>query len=54
MNDHNEWISCSHWGMFTLERKSSRQSNWSSQTIRASTAVISKHTRHAGGQACAP
>jgi hypothetical protein len=23
MNDHDEWISCSHWGMFTLGRKSS-------------------------------
>ena len=23
MNDHNEWISYSHWGMFELERKSS-------------------------------
>jgi hypothetical protein len=23
MNDHIEWISCSHWGMFALERKSS-------------------------------
>ena len=54
MGDHDEWMSYSHWGMFTLERKSSRQSNWSSQTIRASTAVVSKHTRHAGGQACAP
>ena len=27
MSDHDEWISYSHWGMFTLERKSSRQSN---------------------------
>jgi hypothetical protein len=27
MNDHDEWISYSHWGMFTPERKSSRQSN---------------------------
>jgi hypothetical protein len=27
MSDHEEWISYSHWGMFTLERKSSRQSN---------------------------
>jgi hypothetical protein len=27
MSDHDEWISCSRWGMFTLERKSSRQSN---------------------------
>jgi hypothetical protein len=25
MSDHDEWISYSHWGMFTLERKSSRQ-----------------------------
>jgi hypothetical protein len=49
MSGHDERISYSHWGMFTLERKSSRQSNWSSQTIRASTAVVSKHTRHAGG-----
>jgi hypothetical protein len=23
MSDHDEWISCSHWGMFPLERKSS-------------------------------
>jgi hypothetical protein len=23
MSDHDEWISYSHWGMFTLERKSS-------------------------------
>jgi hypothetical protein len=23
MSDHDEWISCSHWGMFALERKSS-------------------------------
>jgi hypothetical protein len=23
MSDHEEWISYSHWGMFTLERKSS-------------------------------
>jgi hypothetical protein len=23
MSDHNEWISYSHWGMFTLGRKSS-------------------------------
>jgi hypothetical protein len=22
MIDHDEWISCSHWGMFPLERKS--------------------------------
>jgi hypothetical protein len=21
MSDHDEWISYSHWGMFTLERK---------------------------------
>ena len=27
VSDHDKWISCSHWGMFTLERKSSRQSN---------------------------
>ena len=27
MSDHDEWISYSHWGMFTPERKSSRQSN---------------------------
>jgi hypothetical protein len=27
MSDHDEWMSYSHWGMFTLERKSSRQSN---------------------------
>jgi len=27
MSDHDEWISYSHWGMFTLERKSSPQSN---------------------------
>jgi hypothetical protein len=27
MSDHDEWISYSHWGMFTLERKSSRRSN---------------------------
>jgi hypothetical protein len=27
MNDHDEWISYSHWGMFALERKSSRPSN---------------------------
>jgi hypothetical protein len=27
MNDHDEWTSYSHWGMFALERKSSRQSN---------------------------
>jgi len=27
MSDHDEWITYSHWGMFTLERKSSRQSN---------------------------
>jgi hypothetical protein len=26
MSDHDEWISYSHWGMFTLERESS-QSN---------------------------
>jgi hypothetical protein len=25
MSDHDEWISYLHWGMFTLERKSSRQ-----------------------------
>jgi hypothetical protein len=25
MSDHDEWISYSHWGMFTLERKSTRQ-----------------------------
>jgi hypothetical protein len=25
MSDNDEWISYSHWGMFTLERKSSRQ-----------------------------
>ena len=25
MSDHDEWISYSHWGMFTLERESSRQ-----------------------------
>jgi hypothetical protein len=25
MSDRDEWISYSHWGMFTLERKSSRQ-----------------------------
>jgi len=24
MSDHDEWISYSQWGMFTLERKSSR------------------------------
>ena len=48
MSDHDEWISYSHWGMFTLERKSSPQSNCSSQAIRASTAVVSKHTRRAG------
>jgi hypothetical protein len=23
MSDREEWISCSHWGMFALERKSS-------------------------------
>ena len=23
MSDHDKWISYSHWGMFTLERKSS-------------------------------
>jgi hypothetical protein len=22
MSDHDEWISYSHWGMFSLERKS--------------------------------
>src|SRR5437899_30626 len=22
MSDHDEWISCSHWGMFPLERES--------------------------------
>jgi hypothetical protein len=27
MSDHDEWISYSHWGMFTVECKSSRQSN---------------------------
>jgi len=27
MSEHDEWISDSHWGMFALERKSSRQSN---------------------------
>jgi hypothetical protein len=27
MSDHDEWISYSQWGMFALERKSSRQSN---------------------------
>jgi hypothetical protein len=27
MTDYDEWISCSHWGMFTLESKFSRQSN---------------------------
>jgi hypothetical protein len=27
MSDNDEWISSSHWGMLTLERKSSRQSN---------------------------
>jgi hypothetical protein len=27
MSDHEKWISYSHWGMFTLERKPSRQSN---------------------------
>ena len=26
MSDNDEWISYSHWGMFTPERKSSRQS----------------------------
>ena len=25
MTDYDEWISCSHWGMFTLESKFSRQ-----------------------------
>jgi len=25
MSDHDEWISYSHWGMFTLERKFSGQ-----------------------------
>ena len=25
MGDHDEWISYSHWGMFTLERKFSGQ-----------------------------
>jgi hypothetical protein len=27
MNDRDEWISYSHWGMFTQERKSSQRSN---------------------------
>jgi hypothetical protein len=27
MSDHDEWVSYSHWGMFTLEPKSSRQLN---------------------------
>jgi hypothetical protein len=27
MSDHDVWVSYSHWGMFTLERKSSRRSN---------------------------
>jgi hypothetical protein len=34
MSDHDEWISYSHWGMFTLEREFSRQSNWSSFALR--------------------
>lgn len=23
VGDHDKWISCSHWGLFPLERKSS-------------------------------
>jgi hypothetical protein len=25
MSDYDEWVSLSHWGMFSLERKSSNQ-----------------------------